>query len=140
MQSRSRRFIYAAQSVLLLIVMSSAYGYDRLAARVYARQYSEPVGMAIYKLWDPDCANFISQCLIAGGVRFRSSLSSDDNVTPEQCGELFFPSVNTKSIQNNQEAANTAKYSRTITGADMLRRSVSSESHGGREYTDPHPI
>ena len=143
-KARVNTFVILTSSLLLGIVGSvqTGHAYNRVAAADYAYLYSEPdlyYNSDIYYRWDPDCANFVSQCLIAGGIRFRSSIREDDNVWAENYGEMYPPGVNTKWIQNNSEARKTWKYSRTITGADYLRGSLEGEAHGGNEYKDPHP-
>jgi hypothetical protein len=81
---------------LLGMVVSAAQGYSREKALYYATRYSNndnahPVrNLTIYYDFSGpqggDCAYFVSQCLIAGGMRFRASKRSDDNIVPaEDC-------------------------------------------------------
>jgi hypothetical protein len=87
-----RRRIYKARAVrrrrsavavfvavaLALIVIAMAQGvgrsdervtYDRRAAAAYADRWALQVNPGFWSSEDSDCANFVSQCLAAGGLR-----------------------------------------------------------------------
>ena len=45
--------------------------YDRTAAMTYAHEYAYEPNYNDYPYYDSDCANFVSQCLYAGGVEMN---------------------------------------------------------------------
>lgn len=61
-------------SILLSTITSAQANYNQQAAVAYAEQWcdglnsSDPGQCDPYKVYDADCANFVSQCLIAGGL------------------------------------------------------------------------
>ncbi|MEZ5125275.1 MAG: amidase domain-containing protein [Thermoleophilia bacterium] len=77
---RRRRSVLAVllAVVLALIVIAAAPGvggkpvrvtYDRRAAAAYADHWALKVNSAYWSSPNNDCANFVSQCLAAGGLR-----------------------------------------------------------------------
>ena len=59
--------------ILLLSFISIVYGYDRDKACQYAQRYAYNYNPNYkdYNAVGGDCANFVSQCLIAGGLNFQ---------------------------------------------------------------------
>ena len=58
-------------TILLLCIALSISGYDRTKAFNYAKKWWNSNNFAKYDNYNPqggDCANFVSQCLIAGGL------------------------------------------------------------------------
>ena len=118
--------------------------YDRDAAVDYALTWSvyqpaEVANTTVYYMYaGADCANFVSQCLIAGGIRFRSRESSspdNDNTTTTDQSELG-TGKNTKAIKDGD----MAEYSRVISGANYLAQSMLHSRHGGTLYTTPELV
>jgi len=111
---------------LLLLFSNSAQGYHRKLACEYAQDGGDD---AIYNNID-DSASFISQCLIAGRYRFRSSYdhppSSNDNTLGGARAEMGQGSaVNTYPILSED----LRMYSRTIEDIEELYLSVTSQRH-----------
>ena len=115
------------------IWMTDAYGYDRKAVEIYANDWSAPDGAynsSIYYNYASnggDCANFGSQCLNAGGIRFRADDAS--NTYPSTKSEKE-TGKDTRAIKDGD----TKKYSRVIAYAQWLYESVTHTRHGGVPY------
>ena len=62
------------KTIILLFLIGFSLSYDRGAAVNYARSYCQNYNgnYANYRNDGGDCANFVSQCMIAGGMNFRS--------------------------------------------------------------------
>lgn len=89
--------------------------YDRLAASAYAMRHGVSYNNAQYYNWENyipgttyDCANFVSQCLYAGGKSFKGTPGVSD------VGNFsnWFGQGNTMSLQ---------KYSETWRGTDAFK-------------------
>ena len=59
--------------IMLITITSSGLAYNRSAATAYAIVWGIPsvANTVVYELYAADCANFVSQCLIAGGIKFK---------------------------------------------------------------------
>jgi hypothetical protein len=64
---------------LALLPTAPAGAYNRDAAVAYAIAWAARRNRSAYYDHASDCANFVSQCLIAGGFRFRSTRNPPDN-------------------------------------------------------------
>lgn len=90
----------------------------------------------IYQYFPADCANFISQCVIAGGVRFRSTnwgVFNDNTFNPG----FDVPELETGKGTTWINSSDLKQYSRTIGGADQLPRSMKHRRHSfglAKEY------
>ena len=62
------------KAIILLFIIGFSLSYDRNAAISYARKYCSNYNSNYqnYQYDGGDCANFVSQCMIAGGMDFRS--------------------------------------------------------------------
>jgi hypothetical protein len=62
------------KAIILLFLIGLTFSYDRSAAISYAKKYWQNYNpkYANYKDQGGDCANFVSQCMIAGGFSFSS--------------------------------------------------------------------
>jgi len=149
-----RRIVIVALSFLAFALGDmNSLAYDREAAVDYARYWSEDTGaddgkanLTVYRKFvgedGYDCANFVSQCLIAGGLRFRSSTQVDDNTRDPLIGSDY-PELETRYETVAINSDNIKKYSRTITAASQLPRSLKHTRHGGSpnrtvEYGPPN--
>jgi hypothetical protein len=120
-----------AVCILTTGLAASAEAYNRAAAVEYARSWSDDSGVlqegiyneGVYDRFGSDCANFVSQCLTAGGIRFRSSLMAADNLTPAQANELETGFL-TFAIHSDEK-----KYSRVLVRANELPRSLLHSRH-----------
>ncbi len=117
--------------------------YDRTATIQYASDYAfsyntishnPPDPYRYYPLPDGDCANFQTQCLIAGGIRYRSTetlayeiLTSRDEPDRVEYGT----NENTKSIDYSYGAIDKATFSRVISGATQAKNSNVHQKHQG---------
>lgn len=135
-------YVYLLSLVLCLMVGSVCHSYDRDAAVEYALQFSEETGdmggnynSTIYRKYvgesQFDCANFVSQCVIAGGIRFRAANAT--NVAPDGASELETGKW-TREIPDTPEGRDERKYSRVITGAPLLPLSLFHVRHKGTLY------
>lgn len=57
---------------------SSADDYDRIEARKYARKYAKNYNSS-YSKYSSDCANFVSQCIHAGGIQQYNNNDSEND-------------------------------------------------------------
>ena len=66
--------------ILLLGIFHNLYGYNRNQVARYADKWSQE-GVALrnpfFYSCSKDCANFVSQCLIAGGIDLKDGPSYD---------------------------------------------------------------
>ena len=65
--------------ILFLSITLSISAYNRQAAYNYAKKWWNRYNLADYYNYNPDggdCANFVSQCLIAGGLNLKSMCGS----------------------------------------------------------------
>ena len=150
--------------VTLLGVVSNhntnfAHAYDREAAVLYARKWGQGSGANILicnttiygQRYPSDCANFASQCLIAGGIRFRvkkdNPLDNTENYPPLETWESFadgpgVPAGNTPLGETPLFSARTypitstdmTRYSRTVPAAEHLGHVSLPKVHGGKLY------
>jgi hypothetical protein len=62
------------KTIILLFLIGLSFTYDPAAAVKYAKKYWQNYNpnYANYKNDGGDCANFVSQCMIAGGFSFKS--------------------------------------------------------------------
>lgn len=125
-----------------LLGSSPVLSYNRMTSHQYALDYSEQdaFNTLVYRNYGGygpgaldiggDCANFVCQCLIAGGAKFRHCHNSLDNL--EASGGSL-PELETRTrtffILNKD-----VKYSRTIIGADELPASLTNRRHGATKY------
>lgn len=137
-----RIFIAAIVGVVVCSLSHTGMGYNREKAVEYAVAWGVPnlVNSAVYYdysvaagnpfgLAGGDCANFGSQCLIAGGIRFRSRTSSgpdNDNTTTDMRDECGTGKDTWRIASGDQK-----KYSRTIIEANELVGSITHSRHGG---------
>jgi hypothetical protein len=135
----------------IFALCSTCYAYDRESAVTYAKTWSEDTGAmdgvanaAVYYKYvgsdGYDCANFISQCLIAGGIKFRSSTAKDDNIRnpiwPLHCLPELGTGYDTRAIKSD-----LPQYSRTLPAAAQLPLSIMHPYHNSgyskTPYTSP---
>ncbi len=123
-----------------LMYCINVYAYERNNAVKYADDWTHPINMqpanivVYYKYTGADCANFVSQCVIAGGMRFRSSLSALNNVDVSPL-PIGFPEIETGVGTRHIQDDNMETYSRTVPVAANLLSTLCSSRHGGRLYT-----
>lgn len=129
-------FVLAA---MLLVVAAEAY--NRGWAKTYAQVWYDSFNVYdVGPYWSyvgqgGDCANFVSQCLIAGKIYFRSSTRADDNTYADNKSEID-TGQNTKYLDNRHADANRRDlHSRVISGPRLLRWSLAHNRHGGTVYT-----
>lgn len=67
---------------------ASAAAYNPLKAIQYAEQWWNKRNSKFQHYGFNDCANFVSQCLIAGGLNLRSHASTDKSGSIAQCDSL----------------------------------------------------
>lgn len=141
--------IILLESVCLLC-SSPGYCYDRAAAAAYARRWSNNWPLdgsaaalrndAVYVEPSAEgCTSFSSQCLIAGGIRFRSSYHRGDNAaTGVYLWRLMhgsmLPEINTGlftyPVNASGPASNDMKnYSRILGAATHIYQSLISSTH-----------
>jgi len=120
--------------------------FDRTATIQYAFDYAfiyntsshNPPGPYFYYPYEPpvwtlgDCANFQTQCLIAGGIRYRttSTLAQENLTSPSDKAEDG-TNQNTKSLDSNYGTIDKGKFSRVISGATQARISHVNQRHHG---------
>ena len=126
-------FVFALAGVL---VSSIAQAYNREAVVSYALLYSNDSGEYdgnwnefVYYKYGWDCANFASQCVISGRIKFRSSIEDDDNTREPLLGDTY-PELETLRPTRKVIDANTRLYSRTIALANELPGSLLHSRHG----------
>ena len=68
------------KSILLLLLLGMSMTYDTRKAVSYARTYCSNYNTRYrnYRNSGGDCANFVSQCLIAGGYNLRDCYGADE--------------------------------------------------------------
>ncbi len=136
------RLLLTLCGLFLANLSGVALGYNRDAAVEYALLWSaradnkNVVNTTVYKNYfaiGGNCANFASQCVNAGGIRFRAS-NPFNNLAPEGKAE-FGTGMWTRAIKSDK----TELYSRVITGVHNLYNSLKHARHGGlNRYTDDH--
>ena len=133
--------IIASLAICAALLPATTYAYNRGRANIYALdwsgwdEYGQPKrNTAIYHDYQLDCANFVSQCLIAGGIRFRHCASELDNIQPTEGSEWGGTGVNTKAIKDS----NTGLYSRVVSGREELWGTLTLPNgyHKGVAYTE----
>lgn len=99
-----RRIVTVGLSFLMFLCGAvNTLAYNREKAVEYALDWSEDSGewdgnwnIGVYRKFvgddGYDCANFVSQCLIAGGIRFRSTKRVDDNTRDHRIRRRCGPS------------------------------------------------
>lgn len=135
MRSNHCGIVMLALSACIWAAPASAY--DRDEVRYYARTYTDNSGKmsdgtynsTIYYIYTYDCANFGSQCLNAGGIRFRCDGASNTSPTRKNEKET---GKETRAIRN--AGADTTKYSRVISVAQWLYESATHQRHGATDY------
>lgn len=69
-----RKIIFSFLIVFALLNLylntSKVVAYDRVSAESYASYWFDKRNDQVYCSYIADCANFVSQCLIAGGLKF----------------------------------------------------------------------
>jgi hypothetical protein len=68
-----KKSLIIIQLQLLILVPTVLYGFDRTAALKHADRYANAPFNSNFTAWPSDCANFVSQCLLAGNIRFDKS-------------------------------------------------------------------
>ena len=131
--------------IALLSIAASCFGYDRSGAKTYGVYWGEDPATGgdrvnpKYQYFSVDCANFISQCVIAGDVRFRSiqwGLGNDNTFNPG----FSVPELETGKDTTWINDSDMKNYSRTIPAADDLPRSIKHRRHSlFRETLFPKP-
>lgn len=150
-------------------VTAPGAAYDRDAAAAYGVQWglsaetgAGPINSAIYDEVGDDCTNFVSQCVIAGGIRFRSQEGSyhiapdifvDNDGTDNQKGRIGFgpkpwgfkyPELETGAMTYSIKSSDYYQFSRVIFQTDNLAKSLLHGRHGARAHHSPfsnnHPV
>ena len=143
--------------IACIVLVSPCYAYDRDLAVAYALRWSEDTGAmdgianeTIYFKYvgsEYDCANFASQCVIDGEIRFRSSddpeTYGNDNIRKPILGECF-PELGTGYDSRIIKSEDTKHYSRVLPAADQLPRSLMHPWHNDNlyksSYTAPNDL
>jgi hypothetical protein len=138
--------------LIIHLLNTKVYAYDRLAVSFFSDANTETkadneVGIYDhdnYYLYDQDCANYVSQCLIEGGIRFRSTYFvgrmrydpdfDNDNTSTGLVNLLEKDNTGayTAHIKNTDEV----HYSRTVPLANDLFKSLTNNKHGGKMFND----
>lgn len=139
--------------LMSLLIISPVWSYNRMKANTYALRWSvvdseHPDGLfniSVYRNYSEkgdgaldlggDCANFVCQCLNAGGIRFRHCGRANDNTefgpTPV-VGSL--PEIGTNKSTCPIVSSEIAEYSRTLIRADELPISLVNPRHGSKQF------
>ena len=143
-----------------LFFSAPAFSYDRAKAVAYARRWSNNYPYdgssaplrndAVYIEPGPEgCTSFTSQCVIAGGMRFRYSYLRGDNIfTGNAMWQLvhshgMLPEMNTGAYTYPVNPSGLAKYdmknySRILGAATDIRSSLISSTHVSVESLPPY--
>ena len=73
---------------LFALLLTLSLSYDGNKAKNYALQYCRNYNTAYNKYPGVDCANFVSQCLKAGGFDFSNCSGKDNKGMIINCGKL----------------------------------------------------
>ena len=132
----SYRFIIST-GILLLLILQSEYivgqSYNPNAAATYADYWTNPASdvtrhnPAYHYYIDNDCSNFVSQCLIAGGLNLNSGPGLDqygDGCIPE-CHNLHTNLIN---YQNATYIRKTSGYPTWFVKGDIVTLGTSNDS------------
>lgn len=146
---------YSAFALSLLTVVGPASAYDRDAAVLYSTYWG---GFTVNGQWSATnptaagtplsntpiygdiggaagCAHFVSQSLIAGGIKFTANAA-----TMQQDGSTYWPMLEkeTGAPTTGIHSWDSRKYSRTITQANKLAMSLVHSRHGGSFEAKPY--
>jgi hypothetical protein len=137
---RTGSWITILTIIYLCSLTTIVYAYNRNDVIWYAHAWSQDTGedsgtanLTVYNKYGADCANFASQCLIAGGIRFRGQGANCTNLEPggdTPATEIGTGTIRTFAIKND----NMKEYSRVVISANELGNSLTNGLHDGVPY------
>lgn len=93
-----KTFIFFSVCFLILVFLRSSFAYDANKAIEYADRWCNDKNLDCYAWWSHDCANFVSQCLIAGGIDLSANANSKGSAI-KNCSILHKNLIDTQKVQ-----------------------------------------